>query len=129
MFREQALYFRKTAVSKTEAVEKMLQKELLLALESARTRLAIAIASEKKRTLPELWQYYLDTSDQMCRSIRKLRKAETDAPALRGWMCALETLKRIPAHEQAFQLCRTLREIVAELELEIHSPEDWAFHS
>jgi hypothetical protein len=125
MFREEALYFRKIAVKKNEAVEKTIQKELLLALESARTRLAIAIASEKKSTLPDRWQYYLDTLDQMRHFIRKLRKTENRASAIKGWICALEALRSISAQEQAIHLCRILSRIVAELELEVQAPEDW----
>ncbi len=96
--------------------KKELQKELLLSLELVRTQLAIAIASEKKYTLPARWQYYLDTADQVRNSIRKLRSATGDRPSLKGWARALEMLKRAPAQEQAHQLCQTLREIIAEIE-------------
>jgi hypothetical protein len=122
LFRERALYFRETAVNRnqnsadTENVGKKLQKELLLVLESARTRLAIAIASEKKCTLPSRWQCYLDTADQIGLSIRALRRAEADALALKTWTCALEMLKNMPVHEQAYQLCQTLRKVVSEIE-------------
>jgi hypothetical protein len=122
LFREQALYFGETAVNwnqnsaDTETVEKKLKKDLLLALESARTRLAIAIASEKKCTLPARWQYFLDTADKMGLSIKDLRKTEADAFTLGSWISALEMLKKIPAHEQAYQFCRNLRDVVSEIE-------------
>jgi hypothetical protein len=116
MFRERDLYFRKTAVSKTLAADKTLRKDLLFALESARTRLAIAAAFEKRRTMPEIWQYYLETSDQMRRSIRKLRRAEKGDPALKNCVCALEMLQAISAREQAYPLCRALREVIAEID-------------
>jgi hypothetical protein len=121
MFRPQALDFRKNSVNLIHAsgeakiVEKTLRKELLIALESARTRFAIAAASEKKYTLPVRWQYYLDTADQMCRSIRRLRRAEDQAPPPGEWASALEKLRMMPSHPQAHQLCRILREVVAEL--------------
>jgi hypothetical protein len=123
LFRVQAFYFRKNAVAEIQVldsadiVEKALRKELLLALESTRSRLAIAIASEKKYTLPVRWQYYLDTADQLRNSIRKLRSAKGDGLALKGWTCALEMLGRIPLHAQAHQICQTLRAIITELDI------------
>jgi hypothetical protein len=122
MFRLQVLDFRKNsmnlihAAGESKTVEKTLRKELLIALESARTRFAIATASEKKYTLPARWQYYLDTADQMCRSIRRLRRAEDQAPSPGEWVSALEKLRSMPPHPQAHQFCRIIREIVAELE-------------
>jgi hypothetical protein len=96
--------------------EKTLRKELLIALESARTRFAIATALEKKYTLPARWQYYLDTADQMCRSIRGLRRADDQYSPPGGWASALEKLRKMPPHPQAHQLCCVLREIAAELD-------------
>ncbi len=122
MFRLQALDFRDNSVnlihasSEAKIVENTLRKELLIALESARTRFAIATALEKKLTLPERWQYYLDTAEQMCHSIRRLRKAEDLAPPPKEWVSALEKLRGMPAHPQAHQFCRIIREIAAELE-------------
>jgi hypothetical protein len=122
MFRLQAFDFRKNSVNlihvsgEAEIVEKTLRKELLIALESVRTRFAVATASEKKFTLPARWQYYLDTADRMCGSIRRLRKAEDLAPPPEEWASALEMLRRMPAQPQAHQLCRIICEIVAELE-------------
>ncbi len=116
------MHFRETAVNgdqnsaDTDIVGKKLKKELLAALESARTRLAVAIASEKKNTLPSRWQYYLDTADHIGLSIRALRRAEVDAPALKDWSFALETLKKMPAGEHACLLCQTLRDVVMEIE-------------
>jgi hypothetical protein len=101
----------------TKTVEKTLRKELLIALESARTRLAVAAALEKKFTLPVRWQYYLETADQMCLSIRRLRKAEDRLPPPEQWASSLERLRRMPAHAQAYQLCRALREVIAELDI------------
>jgi hypothetical protein len=123
LFRVQALYFRKTAVAEIQIIdaagiaEKTLRKELALALESARTRFAIAIASEKKYTLPARWQYYMDTADRMRESVRRLRSEDGDGSALKGWVSALETLRGLPIHAQAHQLCQTIREIITELEI------------
>jgi hypothetical protein len=92
-------------------------KELLLALEYARTRLAIAMAVETKSTPTAQWQYYLDTTDRMCRYMKKLRKSDfTASPGLQNLDRAVETLKRLPVHDKAMRLCRIIRDIVAELE-------------
>jgi hypothetical protein len=94
-----------------------MQKDLLLALESARTRLAVAIAAETKSTPRERRQYYLDTTDRICRSIRKLRRAGPDAPPKpQEWVRALETLQKLPVQEKAHRLCQVLGDIVAGLE-------------
>jgi hypothetical protein len=95
---------------------KTVRKELLIALESARTRFAVAAASEKKFTLPARWQYYLDTADQISLSIRKLRKMEDRLAPPEQWASSLEKLRRMPLHAQAHQLCRILRDLAAELE-------------
>jgi hypothetical protein len=87
------------------------------ALESARTRLAIAIALEKKYTLPVRWQYYLDTADQMRQCVKRLRNAKILRGDPKGWHCALEMLRKLPAQEQADELCRTLAMVLAEIEI------------
>jgi hypothetical protein len=93
------------------------QRELLFALESARTRLAIAIASETKSTPLKQWHYYLETADRMCRLARKLRKAGYSwAPRHNGWIRALNSLKQLPVHDKAQQLCEILGDIVEEIE-------------
>jgi hypothetical protein len=98
-------------------VSAKIQKELVLALESARMRLSVAIATESKSTPRECWRYYLDTADQICRFIKKLRKADFDSkPVSPGWICALDILKHLPAQNKALRLCQILREIVAKIE-------------
>jgi hypothetical protein len=93
------------------------QKELVLALESARTKLSVAIALESKSTPRERWRYYLDTADHIGRFIKKLRKADLDSkPVSQGWMRALDILKHLPAQNRALRLCQILREIVVKLE-------------
>jgi hypothetical protein len=119
MFRVKTLYFREIAVNEIQTSAELgikakpLKKKLLLALESARTRLAVAIAEEKKCTLPDRWHHYLDMADQISCSIRKLRRMEIDESAAQEWSGALEELNRIRADEQAGQLCRILRKIIA----------------
>lgn len=93
------------------------QRELLFALESARTRLAIAIAAETKSTPLRQWHYYLETADRMSRLTRKLRKAGYDWPSGHsGWIRALNSLKQLPVQDKAQRLCEILGDIVAELE-------------
>ena len=94
-----------------------MQKELLLALESARMRFAVAIAAETKSTPLDRWQCYLDMSDRMCRFVRKLRGTELNVrPELQNCMRALEVLKRLPAQDKAMRLCQILGDIVTALE-------------
>ena len=123
LFRVRALYFRKTAVdpiqnsASAEKSGNAVQKELLFALESARTRLAIAIAEQTKSTPRDRWQYYLDTADHVRKFIGRLRKVDGDAlQECRGWTGALKALKQLPMQVNAVQLCEVLRDIVMELE-------------
>ncbi len=91
--------------------------ELVLALESARVRLSIAIAVETKSTTPDRWNYYLDTTAQVGRFVRKLRKADADSrPNVQEWIRALERLSGLPHQVRASRLCQILRDILAELE-------------
>jgi len=92
-------------------------RELLLALESARTRLAVAMAAETKSTPLDRRQYYLDTADRTRRFMKKLRKANADkATEPQDLIRALETLKQLPIHDKAQRLCQVLRDVVTELE-------------
>jgi hypothetical protein len=115
MFRVEALYFRETAVIELQSLNsadiepKALQKSLLFALESARTRLAVAIASEKKNTLPERWQSYLEMVDQMRHSIKRLRNAKIHGGAPYEWKCAFEMLRSLSGKETVDELCRILK--------------------
>ncbi|MBN1567057.1 MAG: hypothetical protein JXA73_04365 [Acidobacteria bacterium] len=91
--------------------------ELVLALESARMRLSVAIAVETKSTPQDRRRYYLDTTEQVCRFIRRLRKADgTSSAEARGWINALDSLGRIPIQARALRLCQALQEIMKELE-------------
>ncbi len=92
----------------------------MFALESVRTRLAITIAAEAKSTLPDQWQYYLDTADRMRRFAGKLRRSDLNVPPGHE-ECghALEILRRLPMEDTAERLCRILRETIGRLEGEI----------
>jgi hypothetical protein len=92
-------------------------RDLVLALESARMRLSIAIAVETKSTPQDRRRYYLDTNDQVSRFIRKLRKADVESPPdSQGWIRALDSLGRLPIQIRALPLCQVLRDIMTELE-------------
>jgi hypothetical protein len=94
-----------------------IHRELLFALESARTRLAIAIATETKSTPVDQWHYYLDAANRICRLTKRLRAAGHDeVPRLNDWSRALNALRQIPIHDKARPLCRVLEDIVAALE-------------
>jgi hypothetical protein len=118
------LYFRETAVHVTGNTDSSrnngdtVHQQLLLALESARTRFAVAIAAESKSTPVERWRYYLDTADRVGRFIKKFRKADPGIePENLDWVQALEVLSRMPLRDKnASHLCRILREIIMRLE-------------
>jgi len=91
-------------------------RELILALESARTRLAVAIALETKSTPPDQLRRCLDTSDRMRRFIKSLRKGGYDiSQEKQAWVHALDALSRWPAHSRAVALCQFLQDIVTGL--------------
>lgn len=90
--------------------------ELLNALESARTHLAVAIAAEAKSTPIQRWQYYLDTSYRLCCFVRQLRKSESAlCLQYRILIRALDSLRGLPIHGDALQLCKILRGLVEEI--------------
>jgi len=94
-----------------------IHRDLLFALESARTRLAIAIAAETKSTPRDQRQYYLETTDRMRRFIRRMRKSGfTFPPRHTAWIPALNALRQIPSFDKAQRLCQVLSDIVTELE-------------
>jgi hypothetical protein len=96
---------------------KEIHRELLLAFESARTRLAVSIAAETKSTPLDRWRYYLETADRMCRFMKKMRKQGFHAVRKpEDWVCALETLRHLPVQDRALRLCQLLGDIVTGLE-------------
>jgi len=91
-------------------------KRLLLALELARARFAVAIAAEKKSTSLPQWQYYLDTADQVRRCLKRLRKRDDGSGEMQhDWVGFLEALNRLPGGEGASMLSRMLGDIVVNL--------------
>ncbi len=130
MFRLTLLYFRKTMRNRTAGsdfggcAERASHKELVFALESARTRLAIAIAAESRCTPLESRRYYLDTEDRMRRCLKELRASEgTGAPDASRCNRALAMLQALPglvnrktSIEGAQQLCRLLTDVLTGLE-------------
>lgn len=91
--------------------------DLILALESARTRLSIAIAVESKSTPPALWRHYLDTADRMSRFMRKLRQNKGGATMnINNGGRVLEALRQIAMENSARRLCQILEDMVSDLE-------------
>jgi hypothetical protein len=91
--------------------------DLLVAFESARTRLAVAIASERRSTPPDRLQYYMETAEQTRWFMKKLRRANSESMHERQeWVYALENLKSLPVPGKAVGLCQILRDLIARLE-------------
>ena len=94
----------------------ILKRNLLLAMETARSRLAIAIAEESKYTSWNQRQYYLDTAERTRRNIARLRAGEgTEGFQSQDWILALEALRQIPLNDRAQDICERLRRIIAML--------------
>jgi hypothetical protein len=91
--------------------------DLILALELARTRLSIAIASEGKSTPPARWQQYLDTADRISRFMRKLRENRGEMAAnIKKAGRVLEALQQLALENDVRRLCRILEDMVSDLE-------------
>ena len=74
--------------------------ELLHSLEQARTRLAVAIATESKATPLERIRYYRETDEKVHRCVRELRSLRrSGVEGQQGWQEALSALKRLLAPE------------------------------
>ncbi len=98
-------------------LSRKIHRELLLALECARTRFAVAIAAEAKSTPPDQWQYYMDTADRLRRFAGRLRRSDLNVLAVHEeYSHALETLKRLPVEHAADRLCHMLGETIERLE-------------
>ena len=94
-------------------------RELLYALESARSRLAVAIAAESKVTPRERWRRYLETEERMRRCLRAIRGQPARGGGRRhGWGQALSLLKQpLPVEDcascgEAHRLCQHLSEVL-----------------
>jgi hypothetical protein len=93
--------------------------ELLYALESARSRLAVAIAAESKVTPRERWRRYLETEDRLRRCLREIRGQLAQSNGRQnGWVQALSLLRQpLPAGDRASRgdaqrLCQHLSEVL-----------------
>jgi hypothetical protein len=123
MFHVGLIYFREISVNAVHDPEltgcdgHILKRDLLLAMETARSRLAIAIAEESKYTSWNQRQYYLDTAECMRRNITRLRTGKsTEGFQLQEWILALEALREIPLNDRAQAICKRLRRIITMLE-------------
>lgn len=131
MFRGGVLYFTNISPGR-EIVNHQLQaqkgppsmyQDLVRALESARTRLAVAIAAETKATPLKRWNYYLETADQMRECLRQLRTLPRSAIRIRAdWIEALDTLRQLRQRAdlrsrpgEAHQLCQRLRAVLDQI--------------
>ncbi|MGA2264200.1 MAG: hypothetical protein ABSH28_22545 [Acidobacteriota bacterium] len=100
-----------------------LHRELLHAMENARSRLAVAVASENKATPRERWRYYLETEDRMRRCVREIRRNSNHSIGRQfEWLRALDLLKQpLPADErqsrgEAQLLCQRIYDVLAIIE-------------
>jgi hypothetical protein len=118
MFRSRVLYFSQSGGRVRQGRTLIeYQRKLLFALETARTRLAVAIASETKSTPLERWRDYYETAERTRRFIKKLRNANFETPvSARQWTEAVESLRHFSSDREAARLCKLLEEIVAKLE-------------
>lgn len=102
--------------------ESSLNRELLFAMESARSRLAVAIATENKATPRPRWLWYLETEDRMRRCVREIRRLRTRGPdTYYEWLEALILLKQpLSSNDEetpeAQIMCRRMVEVLAILE-------------
>jgi hypothetical protein len=72
------------------------RRRLLLGLERARTRLAVAAARERKATPIPKWGVYSETENRMRHCLRKLRADSYDHPEVaETWLPALDALERL----------------------------------
>jgi hypothetical protein len=100
-----------------------LHRELLCALERARSRMAVAIATENKSTPRKRWRQYLETEDRMRRCASEIRRAAGRNPEkLSDWTRALHLLKQPltspgqDSHGEAQLLCQRLCEVLVLIE-------------
>ncbi len=100
-------------------IEQRIYRELVYAMERARSRLAVAIAAESKTTTRDRWRHYLETEDRMRWCVRKIRRHHVPGTCGNGsWREALSLLQRpLPAVDGKFrgeaqELCRRLQEVL-----------------
>ncbi|HSW39384.1 MAG TPA: hypothetical protein VLL97_07825 [Acidobacteriota bacterium] len=92
-------------------------RDLLIALESARTRLAVAMAVEYKSTPPARWRYYLATADRMTAVVRRLRASGGEIQC-KEWSPGdvVAILKSVGADNNPARICRIFGKIADEME-------------
>jgi hypothetical protein len=99
--------------------------DLLHALENARGRLAVAIATETKTTTAGRWRHYREVEDRLRRCLKELRcHGPTGLRTQVGWHEALEALKgihytspeRMARKDEAMHLCQQLGDVLTPLE-------------
>jgi hypothetical protein len=97
-------------------------EDLLKALESARTRLAVAIAAETKATPVSRWNAYLQTAEEMRRCLKRLRALpHSGSRKPEDWTRALDILRQIPrrsdpgSRSEAHLLCQHLQAVLTQL--------------
>jgi hypothetical protein len=100
-------------------------RRLLDALERARSRLAVAMATEMKAAPADCRRHYQETEERMRRCVKDLRaRRRRGVPLECAWTEALEALGRLPpapqspaaCHEGVRQLCTSLGAVLAPLE-------------
>jgi hypothetical protein len=98
-------------------ISKKIPTDLILALESVRTRLSIAIAAESKSTPPANRQQYLDTAERISRFVRKLRRNGCVVPVnLNSGSRVWASLQQVSEENDARRLCQILEDMVSKLE-------------
>lgn len=96
-------------------------RDLVHALEYARSRLAVAAAADTKLMTAERWREYIETEANLRRCIRELRlrqhtERHLPAAAASGLLHEIaSTLRRETRRGDAPELCRRLREILSSL--------------
>ena len=105
------------------AKDRRVHREILYAMESVRSRLAVAIAAENKATPRERWRHYLETQERMRRCVRDIRMhAGRNSCRQVTWLQALSLLKQPRpvgdrrSHGEAHQLCQRLYEVLSIIE-------------
>ncbi len=89
----------------------------MLALESARMRLSVAVAEATKSMPRDRRLSYLDTADQIRKLTKRIRCADfKSAWDAHPWIRALDKLDGVPVQSRALRLYEILRDIAGELE-------------
>ncbi len=109
MFPGRFFYFRELVRMNTPAEKSPgadapddVHRQLVVALEKARTRFAVAMASEGKMALLRHWKRYVETDRRIRHFLQTLRCGEQrQYRHRRRWESVLEMLRRLPAGDPA----------------------------